>query len=136
MKKLKRNSDQKLALQLRRINLAMAPLLTTDLLILQELAMKGTLAATELARKVQLTSGSMTAALNRLEKGELVARVTTDLDRRKVFVKLTEEGKAEVIKGNARQQKELKKLLGDFSEREVVLLSGLMKRLRKAADGE
>jgi DNA-binding MarR family transcriptional regulator len=53
-----------------------------------------TLAATELADDVMLSSGAMTNRIDRLEKAGLVQRLEDPGDRRKVLVRLTKRGLA------------------------------------------
>ena len=129
-KKLKRSKEQKIALQFRRVQNRLSALATTDELILQGLLLGGRSTASEVATEVQLTSGSMTAAINRLVKLGLVERQRTDLDRRKVYLDLTETGRDAAKISFKAQQKELKKVLKDFTERELALMAGILKRLQ------
>lgn len=71
------------AAQLLAVNL-------TDLRCLGLLERKGPMAASELAQESGLTTGSVTALIDRLERAEYVRRVRDDRDRRRVFVELTE----------------------------------------------
>jgi len=132
-KKMKRSAEQKLRCQLRELNLLISEPNETDFLILQQLAMKGELPATQLADRVMLTSGSMTAALNRLEKTGLIVRKRTDLDRRRVLVSLASGAYESLLSDNKSQQKRLKKLFSSFSDREMSLFSSLLKRASSAA---
>lgn len=134
MKKVKRSAEQKIRCQLRTLDHRLSEAGETDFLILQELAMKGELPATKLAGRVGLTSGSMTAALNRLEKAGSLKRRRTPLDRRCVLVSLTDRGRETALVEHKRQQKRLKKALGVFSERELSLFSGLLKRAAGALE--
>ena len=129
-KKLKRSKEQKIALQFRRVQNRLSALATTDELIMQHLLLGGRSTASEVATEVQLTSGSMTAAINRLVKLGLVERQRTDLDRRKVYLDLTETGRDAAKISFKAQQKELKKVLKDFTERELALMAGILKRLQ------
>src|ERR1700726_2094119 len=65
----------------------------TDFVALEALLHKGPLTITEIQDKVQLASGSMTAAVDRLEKLGLVVRKSSPTDRRARVVHLTVEGK-------------------------------------------
>src|SRR5690348_18332832 len=65
----------------------------TDFAALEALLHKGPLTITEIQGKVMLASGSMTAAIDRLEKLGLVVRKATAKDRRARVVQLTPEGK-------------------------------------------
>src|SRR3989442_7120502 len=71
-----------------------AGLCLTDFAALEALLHKGPLTITEIQQKVLLASGSMTAAIDRLEKLGLVARRLSTDDRRARIVELTGEGKA------------------------------------------
>jgi DNA-binding MarR family transcriptional regulator len=67
-----------------------------QLLVLQALGEYVEMSAGELAREVNLSQGTVTSILDRLEKRGLIERVRSHTDRRKVFVKLTEEGKVQL----------------------------------------
>ena len=62
----------------------------TDVRCLGILERKGPLPASELAVETGLTSGSVTALIDRLERGGYVRRVRDERDRRRVFVDLTD----------------------------------------------
>ena len=64
----------------------------TDFAALEALLHKGPLTITQIQEKVLLASGSMTAAIDRLEKRGLVVRNATSSDRRARMVTLTQEG--------------------------------------------
>src|SRR5215472_14451209 len=70
-----------------------AGLCLTDFAALEALLHKGPLTITEIQDKVLLASGSMTAAIDRLQKRGLVVRKFTASDRRARVVELTKEGK-------------------------------------------
>jgi MarR family 2-MHQ and catechol resistance regulon transcriptional repressor len=65
----------------------------SDFAVLEALLHKGPLAVNEIGRKVLLTSGSMTVAVDRLEDKGLVERRAHGSDRRTKVVHLTEEGR-------------------------------------------
>ena len=65
----------------------------TDFMVLEALLHKGPMTITEIQSKVLLASGSMTAAIDRLEKNGLVTRSFTSADRRARVIELTAEGK-------------------------------------------
>ena len=64
----------------------------SDFGVLEALLHKGPLTVKELGAKVMLTSGSMTAALDRLGRRGLVERKEDEVDRRVRVVRLTEAG--------------------------------------------
>jgi MarR family transcriptional regulator, 2-MHQ and catechol-resistance regulon repressor len=65
----------------------------SDFAVLEALLHKGPLPVNEIGRKVLLTSGSITVAVDRLEKRGLVERRAHGTDRRARIVHLTREGK-------------------------------------------
>src|SRR5437899_13102997 len=66
-----------------------AGLCLTDFAALEALLHKGPLTITEIQAKVLLASGSMTAAIDRLEKLGLIVRKSSPSDRRTRVVQLT-----------------------------------------------
>jgi len=65
----------------------------SDFAILEALLHKGPLPVNEIGKKILLTSGSITAAVDRLEDKKLVERRAHGTDRRAKIVHLTKEGK-------------------------------------------
>ena len=65
----------------------------SDFAVLEALLHKGPLPVNEIGKKVLLTSGSITVAVDRLEKRGLVERRAHGTDRRARIVHLTIEGR-------------------------------------------
>ena len=65
----------------------------SDFAVLEALLHKGPLAVNEIGKKVLLTSGSITVAVDRLETKGLVERRAHGTDRRARIVHLTKEGR-------------------------------------------
>src|SRR5882757_7014752 len=65
----------------------------SDFAVLEAVLHKGPLPVNEIGKKVQLTSGSITVAVDRLETKGLVERRAHGTDRRARVVHLTEEGR-------------------------------------------
>src|SRR5262245_45122779 len=65
----------------------------TDFAALEVLLHKGPLTITEVQGKVLLATGSMTAAVDRLEKKGLIHRGSTPKDRRAKVLHLTPDGR-------------------------------------------
>jgi len=65
----------------------------SDFAVLEALLHKGPLPVNEIGKKVLLTSGSITSAVDRLEDRGLVQRRAHNTDRRAKIVHLTKEGK-------------------------------------------
>jgi MarR family transcriptional regulator, 2-MHQ and catechol-resistance regulon repressor len=94
----------------------------TDFAALEALLHKGPLTISEIQDKVMLASGSMTAAIDRLEKRGLVARKSTSSDRRARIIELTREGKrvaAAYFEKHARDLEDLMSVLSAKEKRQV-----------------
>jgi len=91
---------------------------------------------TQLARSRMMTSGGMTAAIDRLERRGLVARIPNPADRRGSLVQLTDEGR-EVIELAVDLQADVeRRLCRALTERQVDQLAGLLRRLLFDVDPE
>jgi MarR family 2-MHQ and catechol resistance regulon transcriptional repressor len=65
----------------------------SDFAVLEALLHKGPLAVNVIGKKILLTSGSITTAIDRLESRKLVQRMAHPEDRRARLVELTDDGK-------------------------------------------
>jgi MarR family 2-MHQ and catechol resistance regulon transcriptional repressor len=83
----------------------------------------------EIHGKVPLALGSMTAAVDRLEKKGLIIRTVAPDDRRAKLLKLTPEGKRVVENAFSRHAAELESAMGVLNENEKRELHGLLKKL-------
>ena len=68
-----------------------------ELLALEHLGMEGPLGPTELAQRLHMRTGAMTALLDRLEEQGRIARRPHASDRRKVVVQITAHGRDEAM---------------------------------------
>lgn len=110
-------------------SIANTGLCLTDFVALEALLHKGPLTISEIQDKVRLASGSMTAAVDRLEKLGLVVRKSTPSDRRARVVELTVHGRRLATSCFERHAKDLEALMAVLSEREMEQLHGSLKRL-------
>src|SRR5438105_14361938 len=69
----------------------------SDFAVLEAVLHKGPLPINEIGKKVQLTSGSITVAVDRLEAKGFVERRAHGTDRRTKVVHLTKEGRTLII---------------------------------------
>jgi MarR family 2-MHQ and catechol resistance regulon transcriptional repressor len=111
-----------------------AGLCLTDFAALEALLHKGPLTITEIQQKVLLASGSMTAAIDRLEKLGLVARLLSTDDRRARIVKLTGEGKRVAKSCFGKHARDLEALMSVLSEEEKEQLYASLKKLGLSAE--
>lgn len=105
----------------------------TDFAILEALLHKGSLTIGEIQRKVLLASGSMTAAVDRLEKRRLVVRKATAEDRRARVIELTGSGKRLAEKAFGEHAADLDRLFSVLDEQEIQDLYASLKKLGIAA---
>ena len=110
-------------------SIANAGLCLTDFAALEALLHKGSLSISEIQDKVQLASGSMTAAIDRLEKHGLVVRKSTESDRRARIVQLTEEGKRVATACFEKHASDLEDLMSVLSANEKQQLYASLKKL-------
>jgi DNA-binding MarR family transcriptional regulator len=110
----------------------------TDLSLLDVLQFGGRMTAGELARRGSLSPGAVTAALDRLERAGYVRRVRDEVDRRRVFVEVTDkmlERAGQVYGPLAARSEELLESLNDDQLRATieVLNKGADMQLERAA---
>src|SRR6202795_3174773 len=110
-------------------SIANTGLCLTDFVALEALLHKGPLTISEIQDKVRLASGSMTAAVDRLERLGLVGRTSSRSDRRARVIELTAQGKRLATSCFERHAKDLEALMSVLSEREMEQLYGSLKRL-------
>ena len=108
----------------------------SDFAILEALLHKGPQTVRELGRRIDLTSGSMTAAIDRLETRRLVARADHATDRRAWVIHLTSAGKALITRVFAGHQDAMEKAVSGLSRAERATLTDLLKRLGTTAEAQ
>lgn len=89
---------------------------------------------TDLARRRMMTSGGMTAALDRLERRGLVERLPNPADRRGSLVRLTDDGRQAIERAVDLQVDVERKLVDPLTAKEVDQLVGLLRRLLLSVD--
>src|SRR5437899_6415381 len=70
----------------------------SDFAVLEMLLHKGPQPVNEIGRRIELTSGAITTAVDRLESRGLVTREAHENDRRARIVRLTARGKEQAVK--------------------------------------
>jgi DNA-binding MarR family transcriptional regulator len=91
--------------------------------------------AGELARRAELTSGSMTSRLDALEAQGLVRRLRDPGDRRSVLVELTEKGREQHQQGMGIQAQKEALLAEALSDREKEQLNALLRLVMITLEG-
>ena len=105
----------------------------SDFMVLEVLLHKGPLTISAIGEKVLLASASMTSAIDRLEKRELVRRRSCSSDRRVRIVELTACGKTFIAEIYARHEKDLEAVVSGLSEEERRVMYEGLKRVGHAA---
>jgi MarR family 2-MHQ and catechol resistance regulon transcriptional repressor len=104
---------------------------TSDFGALELLLHKGPQPVNTLGRGLLLTSGSMTAAVDRLERRGLVARRHHPADRRARVVYLTPAGRRLIQQAFARHAADMERAASVLTAAERAALVGLLKKLGK-----
>ena len=110
----------------------------TDFAVLEALLHKGPLPVNEIGKKVLLTSGSITVAVDRLEHKGLVERRAHGTDRRARIVHLTKEGRKMITDTYTEHAADMERLMSaSLTAKERATLIRLLKKVGyKAAEHE
>ncbi len=101
----------------------------SDFSILEALLHKGPMPINTVGEKVLLTSGSMTAAANRLESKGLVERVRDPLDGRSFYLHLTKPGQKLIRNAYQKHSENLEKTFECLDDNEREDLARLLKKV-------
>ncbi len=105
----------------------------SDFAVLEALYAKGPLPVNELGRKLFLTSGSITTAVDRAQRLGLVERAPDPADRRVALVRLTEAGRERTRRALQVHFRNLANALAGLDPAEQQQLAGLLRKLGKHA---
>jgi MarR family 2-MHQ and catechol resistance regulon transcriptional repressor len=108
-------------------------LVLSDFMVLEALLHKGPMTIKEIQGKALLASGSMTAAVDRVERKGLVIRRATETDRRARMLELTEAGARLIKAAFAKHASDLQQIMSVLSATEQEQLYRLTRKLGKAA---
>jgi MarR family transcriptional regulator, 2-MHQ and catechol-resistance regulon repressor len=106
----------------------------SDFGVLEALLNRGPLSAKQLGEKVLLTSGSMTAAVDRLAARGLVRREDDIHDRRACIVQLTTAGRRLIEGAFTQHRSEMEEALENFPLEDRKTLLPLLRRLGRVAE--
>src|SRR3979490_1598603 len=115
------------------LNLCEAALGDSDVRVAELVLHKGPLPVNTIGPKVWLTPGSISVAVDRLEKRALVKRKNT-YDRRVRLVELTAKGRALITKTFGEHVAATEEVAGVLSKEERLMLLRLLKKLGKGRD--
>jgi len=106
----------------------------SDFGTLELLLHKGPQRVNEIGRRIDLTSGSITAAVDRMEARGLVERKADAVDRRASVVELTPKGKALIVEVFGEHRAAMDRAAEALSPAERRTLIRLLKKLGLSAD--
>ena len=101
----------------------------SDFAVLEALLHKGPLTVNEIGRKVLLTSGSITVAVDRLEAKGLVEREPSANDRRAKIVHLTKDGRKLILSAYSKHAADMESLASELSMNDRTTLIRLLKKI-------
>lgn len=101
----------------------------SDFAILELLLNKGSMPINTIGKRIHLTSGSITAAIDRAEKKGLVERQPDPVDRRIIHAALTSEGKTAIRAAMKKHALALETAAGGLRPSERSQLLKLLKKL-------
>lgn len=117
-----------------RKSLRTLPICSSDFAVLEVLLHKGPTPVNAIGRKVLLTSGSITATVDRLEAQKLVERRSHPTDRRTRVVHLTDEGRQLITKAFAEHERHMERAASALGADEREALVALLKKLGMSAE--
>ena len=109
-------------------------MLISDFTIMEALLHKGPLPINTIGEKVLLTSGSMTAAVNRLEDKGFVTRIQDPSDHRCFYVHLTKQGAKVIRKAYPKHARNLEAVAEALTPAERDELARLLKKFGRHAE--
>ncbi|MGD9332940.1 MAG: MarR family transcriptional regulator [Desulfobacterales bacterium] len=106
----------------------------SDFSIMEALLHKGPLPINTIGEKVLLTSGSMTAAANRLEAKGLLKRIQDPSDGRCFYLHLTKSGRRLIKSAFDAHSQNLEKMVAVLTPEERLEIVRLLKKLGRHAE--
>lgn len=91
-------------------------------------AQKGTMGF--IARKLRIKTPSLTVTVNKLAQKGYLDRYTPENDRRKVYLQLTDEGKAVFEQHHKFHEEMVNAIVGEFKNEELPLVVDILSRLK------
>jgi MarR family 2-MHQ and catechol resistance regulon transcriptional repressor len=117
-----------------RASIAGTGLQLSEFTIMEVLKHKGPLSITAIGQKVLLTSGSMTAAINRLERKGYVRRRRDASDGRRFHVHLTAVGRSIIDRAYSKHAANLERVAGALTPTDRATLVRLLKSIGRRAE--
>ena len=107
-----------------------------QLLLLQILRQRGQLTIGALAQEMNLSQATVTTVMDRLEDRQLVTRIRSDTDKRKVFAALTEAGDKLLINAPMLLQQNFVRQFQDLQDWEQAMILSALQRVAQMMDAQ
>ena len=105
----------------------------TDAQCMDLISRLGPISAGELAERVGLTAGAITAVLDRLERGHWIRRERDSIDRRRVIVYGSQAEHAKMQPIFTALRKSTREVLGRYSKEQLELIGDFLRRTAAVA---
>lgn len=106
----------------------------SEFAVLELLYHKGPTPLSEVARRILLTTGSVTHVIDQMEKQGLVKRVSCEEDRRVLYATLTEAGRARIETSFPPHAERIRQAVSGLDAGEQTQLTQLLKKLGYSAE--
>ncbi|MDQ2077864.1 MarR family winged helix-turn-helix transcriptional regulator [Marinimicrobium sp. ABcell2] len=107
-----------------------------QLLLMQIVANKGDMTISELAREMSLSQATVTTILDRLQKRELIERVRSETDKRKVYPCLTHHGRKILSSAPTALQDNFVRKFRSLDEWEQSMIIASLQRIAEMMDAK
>ena len=100
-----------------------------QLTILKELSEVNEIPTGQLAKKISLSQATVTDILDRLEEKELIIRQRSSFDKRRVYIRISEKGKAIIFKNPSLLKEDFIRQFNELEDWEQTLILSSMQRI-------
>jgi len=107
-----------------------------QLVVLKEIAHRGPIAPSSVARQVHLSHATVTGIVQRLERRGLVGRSRSDKDRRSVLIRVTRDGESLLIHSPSLLQDRFRLALSELQSWEQLQILSTLQRVASLMDAE
>lgn len=104
---------------------------TNDMHVIEAIGMDGAKNMTSVARTLEVTTGTLTIAVNSLVKKGYVDRVRSEEDRRVVLVSLSEKGKRAFLHHHRFHEQMIEAVVAELTEEEQQVLARALTKLNQ-----
>jgi DNA-binding MarR family transcriptional regulator len=105
------------------------PVTSTHIYMLNFIRSKGECMVTDIANYLGVTLGAVTSIVDKLIDFKLVNRERSEIDRRLVIIKLSEEGKKLLEQLDIRRKQVLSSFLEGMEQEEIIYLRNIMEKI-------